>query len=352
MVLTINGRKIGTGHPPYIIAEMSANHNGNIDRALQTIQTAKKSGADAVKLQTYSADTMTIDCEKSDFKIQDGLWAGRSLYELYRWAETPFSWMKKLFDHGRQIEITVFSTPFDETAVDLLEDLNAPAYKIASFEAVDLPLIRYVGQTKKPLIISTGLCSKEEVDAAVNTALDAGSNGVAVLHCVSSYPAPIDEANLSQIKTLQNRLGVPIGLSDHTLGNTAAVVATGLGAALIEKHFTLSRDDGGPDSEFSIEPNELETLCHSTKEAWKSIGVADWSRPHAEKGNEQFRRSLYFVKKLKKGAKVSASDIRRIRPGYGLAPKFFDNVVGQRLLKDVEPGERVSWNLITKDDKE
>ena len=197
---------------------------------------------------------MTIDCEKNDFKIQDGLWAGRSLYELYSWAETPFSWMKKLFDHGRQIEITVFSTPFDETAVDLLEDLNAPAYKIASFEAVDLPLIRYVGQTKKPLIISTGLCSQEEVDAAVNTALDAGANGVAVLHCVSSYPAPIDDANLSQIKTLQNRLDVPIGLSDHTLGNTAAIVATGFGAALIEKHFTLSRDDGGPDSEFSIEP--------------------------------------------------------------------------------------------------
>jgi len=338
MTFTIKNRPIGPGHPPYIIAELSANHNGSLERALETIDAAQRCGADAIKLQTYTADTMTIDCDGPDFMIQGGLWDGYKLYDLYKWAETPYEWHQALFDHARKRGITVFSTPFDETAVDLLESLNTPAYKIASFEVVDLPLIRYVASTGKPIIMSTGMASEEEIDEAVTAAREAGCQDLVLLHCISSYPAPIDQANLSQIPTLAQRFGTLSGLSDHTLGTTVSVAAVALGACVIEKHLTLSRADKGPDSEFSLEPADLERLCRDAKDAWLALGKPGFQRQQAEVGSKVFRRSLYFVKDLPAGHIIRPEDIRRIRPGMGLPPKYFDQVVGQRLSQAVKRG--------------
>ncbi len=276
--ISILGREIGLSFPPYIIAEMSANHNGDIERAKKTISMAQAMGADAVKMQTYTADTITIDCDSEDFQIHGGLWDGYNLYRLYKWAETPFAWHKPLFDHARKVGITLFSTPFDESAVDLLEDLNAPAYKIASFEAVDLPLIKYVAQTGKPMIISTGMANQEEIQEAVDAARESGCSDLVLLHCISSYPAPIEESNLRTIPDLAQRYDVVAGLSDHTLGTTVAVASIALGACVIEKHVTLSRNDKGPDSEFSLEPEELQILCRSTKDAWLSLGDILWEQ--------------------------------------------------------------------------
>lgn len=334
----INGRLIGPDQPPYVIAELSANHNGSLERALQTIDAAKRCGADAVKLQTYTADTMTIDCDAPDFMIKGGLWDGFKLYDLYKWAETPYEWHHVMFEHARKIGITVFSTPFDETAVDLLEGLNTPAYKIASFELVDLPLIRYVASTGKPMIMSTGMASEAEIGEAVATAREAGSKDLVLLHCISSYPAPMDQANLRQIPELAKHFGLLAGLSDHTMGTTASVAAIALGACVIEKHFTLSRKDKGPDSEFSLEPADLERLCNETKEAWQALGKAAFERQKAEEGSKVFRRSLYFVKDLPAGHVITAEDIRRIRPGMGLAPKHFDSVMGRELRWNVRAG--------------
>jgi N-acetylneuraminate synthase len=317
MTFQIEGRAIGPDHPPYIIAELSANHNGSIERAFETIDAAQRCGADAIKLQTYTADTMTIDCDAPDFMIKGGLWDGFKLYDLYKWAETPYEWHEALFAHARKRGITVFSTPFDETAVDLLESLNTPAYKIASFEIVDLPLIRYVASTGKPMIMSTGMASEDEIDEAVTTAREAGCNDLVLLHCISSYPAPMDQANLRQIPELAKRFDVLPGLSDHTMGTTASVAAIALGACLIEKHFTLSRADKGPDSEFSLEPAELERLCADTRDAWLALGHAGFERQQAEAGSKVFRRSLYFVKDLPAGHVIEPGDISRIRPGWG-----------------------------------
>lgn len=341
MAFTIKNRPIGPGHPPYMIAELSANHNGSLDRALETIDAAQRCGADAIKLQTYTADTMTIDCDGPDFMIQGGLWDGYKLYDLYKWAETPYEWHQAMFDHARKLGITVFSTPFDETAVDLLESLNTPAYKIASFEVVDLPLIRYVASTGKPIIMSTGMASEEEIDEAVTTAREAGCQDLVLLHCISSYPAPIDQANLSQIPTLAQRFSTLSGLSDHTLGTTVSVAAVALGACVIEKHFTLSRADKGPDSEFSLEPADLERLCRDAKDAWLALGKPGFQRQQAEEGSKVFRRSLYFVKDLPAGHIIRPEDIRRIRPGMGLPPKYFDQVVGQCLSQAVNRGTPV-----------
>jgi pseudaminic acid synthase len=346
--IVIDGREIGENHPPYIIAELSANHNGVLEKALDTISEAKKRGAHAIKLQTYSADTMTIDCNKEDFIIKGGLWDGYQLYELYKEAQTPFSWHKAMFDHASKVGITCFSTPFDETAVDLLEELNTPAYKIASFEATDLPLIKYVASTKKPMIVSTGMADLEEIEEMVEAATDAGCKDLIVLHCISSYPAPIDQSNLRTITSLRDRFGVQVGLSDHTTTNTASVVATTLGASLIEKHFILDRNDKGPDSSFSIMPEELEKLCQETSDAWLSMGEAGYERKEAEKGNVKFRRSVYFVKNLKAGEVITPDSIRRIRPGYGLAPKFESEIIGRRVKTDVEIGTATSWDLIFK----
>ena len=339
----IDGRQIGDDNPPYIIAELSANHNGSIKRAFETIDAAASCGADAIKLQTYTADTMTIDCDKPDFMIEGGLWHGYKLYDLYKWAETPFDWMPKLFDHAKKRGITVFSTPFDETAVDLLEDLNTPAYKIASFEVIDLPLIRYVSSTGKPIILSTGMASFEEIQEALDAARSSGCKEIVLLHCISSYPAPLDQSNLRKVPELARRFGVPIGLSDHTLGQTASIAAVALGACVIEKHFTLDRADKGPDSEFSLEPDQLMSLCQDARDAWATLGEPGFERPSVEKSSQVFRRSIYFVRDLKAGDMIQPSDIKRIRPGMGLAPKFFDELIGRRVARDVFCGDSVSW---------
>jgi pseudaminic acid synthase len=336
--MQIDGRVIGREHSPYIIAEMSANHNGSLERAFETIAAAKRFGADAVKLQTYTADTITIDCDEPDFMIKGGLWDSFKLYDLYKWAETPFDWHEPLFAHARKLGITIFSTPFDETAVDLLERLNTPAYKISSFEIIDLPLICYVASTGKPMILSTGMASEQEIEEAVTTARDAGCKDLMLLHCISSYPAPMDQANLRQIPELAKRFNVFTGLSDHTMGTAASVAAVALGACLIEKHFTLSRADRGPDSEFSLEPQDLERLSSDTKDAWLALGVAGYSRQKSEEASKVFRRSVYFVKDLPAGHVIGSDDIRRIRPGMGLAPKHYSDILGLRLKMPVTRG--------------
>lgn len=338
----LNGRKIGPNHPPYIVAELSANHNGSLERALKTIDEAKLCGADAIKIQTYTADTMTIDSNLPDFIIKGGIWDGYKLYDLYKWAETPYEWHEKIFSHAKKIGITIFSSPFDETAVDLLENLNVPAYKIASFEIVDLPLISYIACKGKPMIMSTGMASEEEIEEAILTAQDSGCNQILLLHCISSYPAPVDQSNLTQISNLAKRFNVVTGLSDHSLGTTISIAAVAQGACLIEKHFTLNRSDKGPDSEFSIEPNEFTKLCKETKDSWLSIGQSGFSRQKSEKININYRRSLYFVKDLPKGHIIDENDIKRIRPGMGLHPKYYKKILGRELLKKVIKGQAVN----------
>jgi len=327
--------------PPFVIAEVSANHNGSLDRALATITAAKQSGADAVKIQTYTADTMTIDCDLPEFLIKGGLWNGYKLYDLYKWAQTPYEWHKPLFEHAKKVGITLFSTPFDETAVDLLESLNTPAYKIASFELTDLTLIQYVAKTGKPMIMSTGMASEEEIQDAAVTAENAGCKELVLLHCISSYPTPIKQAHLLQIPALAARFKLPIGLSDHTLGTTASVAAVALGACVIEKHFTLSRADKGPDCEFSLEPQEFKHLCSEVKGAWSALGTPGFARQESEKDNKVFRRSLYFAKDLPEGHVIQQEDIKKIRPGFGLAPKHHEVCLGAKLKKNVKRGQPV-----------
>jgi pseudaminic acid synthase len=346
MKITINNRVIGNEQPPYIIAELSANHNGSLERALATIDEAQRCGADAIKLQTYTPDTMTIDCDLPDFQINGGLWDGYKLYDLYKLAATPYAWHKAMFDHARTRGITVFSTPFDETAVDLLENLNTPAYKIASFELTDLPLIRYIAQTGKPMIMSTGMASEQEIAESVETARDAGCKQIVLLHCISSYPAPIDQSNILQIPEIAKRFNVLTGLSDHTMGTTVSIAATALGACVIEKHFTLSRNDKGPDSTFSLEPHELSELCKETRNAWQALGSKNFQRQASEDANRAFRRSLYFVRDLPEGHIITKQDIRRIRPGHGLAPKYLDLVIGKRTSTAVTRGMRVELKYL------
>ncbi len=341
----INGRDIGTDFPPYIIAELSANHNGSLDTALKIIEQAKLCGADAIKLQTYKADTITLDSRNEEFMIRGGLWDGQSLYELYEKAHMPWEWHKTLFDYARKLDITMFSSPFDRTAVDLLEDLNAPAYKIASFEAIDLPLIKYVASTGKPMIISTGMADQAEIAEAIQAAYDGGCKELVVLHCVSGYPAPAEDYNLLTLQDMAQRFDVPVGLSDHTLDNTTAIASVILGACVIEKHFTLDRNGGGPDDSFSLEPAELKQLCTGSKTAWQALGKVDYGRKSSEQGNAQFRRSLYFVKDLKAGDVIDESCIRSVRPGFGLAPKFYDELLGKTLVQDVEKNTATRLDL-------
>ena len=343
--IVIGSNLISQDRPPVVVAELSANHGGRIERALETISAAKKAGAHAIKLQTYSPETMTIDCDLDDFIINEGLWAGYKLYDLYKEAQTPFEWHKQMFEHARNIDITCFSTPFDESAVDLLENLGVPAYKIASFEVTDLPLIKYVASTKKPMILSTGMANYEEIEEMVQTARDGGCADIIVLHCISSYPAPVDQSNLMTIPDLRKKLGVHIGLSDHSLTNTVSVAAIALGAVMVEKHFVVDREEVGPDTPFSIDPKDLQCLVRETKEAFLSLGHAGYDQKPAEKQNIKFRRSLYFVENLPAGAIVTASSIRRIRPGYGAAPKLFDIVIGKKLKKSVLKGTAVDFNL-------
>lgn len=333
--ISIAGRRIAADEPPYIIAELSANHNGRLETALKIIEEAKKSGADAVKLQTYTADTITLNSDAEEFMIRGGLWDGKSLYQLYQEAHMPWEWHKPLFEHARKHEITIFSSPFDNTAVDLLEDLNAPAYKIASFEAVDLPLIKYVASTGKPMIISTGMADAEEIQEAIEAAHEGGCKELAILHCVSGYPAPAADYNLRTIPDMIQRFGLVTGLSDHTLDNTTAIASVVLGASIIEKHFTLDRNGGGPDDSFSLEPAELAALCRDSKTAWSALGQVDYGRKSSEQGNVKFRRSLYFVKDLKAGDVITEDAVRSVRPGFGLPPKYSDKVANSKTTADI-----------------
>ncbi|MCW8863847.1 MAG: pseudaminic acid synthase [Colwellia sp.] len=344
--ITINGRKIGPAFKPYIIAELSANHNGKIEKALESIEVAAKCGVDAIKIQSYTPDTMTIDCDKEDFQVQGGLWDGYKLYDLYDWAQTPFEWHEQLFNKAKAVGVTLFSTPFDETAVDLLESLNAPAYKLASFEITDLPLIKRIAKTGKPLIISTGMANLEEISDAINTARNNGCQELVVLHCISAYPAPIEQANLATIADISQRFNVIAGLSDHTLGTVVSVTSIALGACLIEKHFTLDRNDKGPDSEFSLEPSDLVRLVNETKAAHQAIGNAGYERKPVEEASMKFRRSLYFVKDIKQGEIITEQHLSRIRPGYGLSPKYYQQLLGKKVKQDISRGTATSWDLI------
>lgn len=344
--MKIGNRTINENHPPYIIAEMSGNHNGDINRALKLIEVAAQSGADAVKLQTYTADTITLNSDKPDFKINGGLWDGYTLHELYDWAHTPWEWHPQLFAKAKSLSIDIFSSPFDFTAVDFLQTLNVNAFKIASFELVDLPLIKKVAQTGKPMIMSTGMANLDEIKQALAVALEWGSGDITVLHCVSGYPTPVEQANLATIKLLSDELKVNIGLSDHTLGNAAAITSVALGARVIEKHFTLSRDEGGPDAAFSLEPNELKQLCDDVKDAWHALGTASFNFKPAEEQNVQFRRSLYVSRDIKKGESFSADNIKSIRPGFGLAPKHYEAILGKTATADISAATALSWDLI------
>lgn len=343
--MNIDGVTIGHSQKPYVIAEMSANHNGSIENAFKIIEQAKLCGADAVKIQTYRADTLTIDCDRSEFKIKSGLWEGKTLFELYSLAFTPWEWHAELFKKARSLGITMFSSPFDSTAVDLLEDLNAPAYKIASFEAIDIPLIKYAAQTKKPMIISTGMATFEEICEAIDAAKSSGCQELAVLHCVSGYPALPEDYNLLTIGDMREKLDVIVGLSDHTLDNVTAISAVALGASIIEKHFTLDRSAGGPDDSFSLEPAGLEALCRDATVAWKALGQIDYQRKNSEKENLIFRRSLYVVQDIPAGALLTPENVRSIRPGYGMQPKHYFDVLGKKALVNIARGTPLSAEL-------
>lgn len=339
----INGRPIGPGHPPYLIAELSGNHNGDLNRALALVDAAKAAGADAVKLQTYTADTITIDHDGPGFRLEGGLWQGRTLHDLYREAHTPWDWHVPLFAHARAIGLTIFSSPFDDTAVDLLERLDAPAFKIASFELNDLPLIRRAARSGKPLIVSTGLATLGEVGEAVEAAGDAP---LVLLHCVSGYPTPPEDCNLRTIPHLAEAFGVGVGLSDHTHGAAVPVAATALGAVVIEKHFTLSRAEGGVDSAFSLEPAEFKAMADSVRTAWAALGRVHYGVEPSEAGGRDYRRSLYVVADVPAGAPLTPDNVRSIRPGFGMEPKHLSAVLGRCAARPLKRGEPLRWDML------
>jgi pseudaminic acid synthase len=346
--LTINGRMIGPGQPVYLIAEISANHHQDFDQAVKIMQAAKDAGADAVKLQTYTPDTITIDCDNEYFRIGKGtIWAGRTLHDLYQEAYTPWEWQPKLKEIADDLGMDLFSSPFDHTAVDFLEKMEVPAYKIASFELVDLPLIRRVARTGKPIIMSTGMATLAEIDEAVRTAREAGAAPVALLKCTSAYPAPPEEMNLRTIPHLSQAFTLPVGLSDHTLGISAAVAAVTLGACIVEKHFTLSRSIPGPDSAFSLEPHEFKEMAEAVRLAEKACGAVSYGATGQEAISRVFRRSLFVVKDMKAGEGFSRENTRSIRPGQGLHPRFLEMVWGRKAARDIERGTPLTWDLIS-----
>ncbi len=344
----LNGVRVGNGFPPYVIAEMSGNHNGSLEKAKHIMQAAAENGAHAIKLQSYTPETMTIRSDKADFKIQSGLWKGYTLWDLYQWAHTPYEWHAELFAHAKKLGITCISTPFDETAVDLLEGLQCPFYKIASFELLDSSLIRYVAKTGKPMLLSTGMATLAEIQQAVTVAQDAGAKELIVLHCVSGYPTPIEQTNLKTIHALQAEFNTVVGLSDHTLGNAAAIAAVALGASLIEKHFTLNRDEGGPDAEFSMQPQDLRALTLDVKAAWQALGKVDFTRKLAEQSNLKFRRSLYAVADISAGEAFTSINVRRIRPGFGLSAHYYPQILGAVALTDISAGTPIQLNHFAK----
>lgn len=346
MGFSIAGRPIGAAHPPYVIAEISANHNGTLGRAIEILEASAAAGADAVKLQTYRPDTITIDHDGPGFTIQGGLWHGRRLYDLYAEAHTPWEWHAPLFRRGRELGVAVFSSPFDSTAIELLSSLDAPAYKIASFEAIDLPLIRLAASRGRPLVVSTGIADLAEIADAVSAAREAGCDEICLLHCVSGYPTPAREANLLTIGDMAARFGVEVGLSDHTLGTAVPVAAVALGATVVEKHVTLRRADGGPDSEFSLEPDELARMVADMRTAWEARGRIDYGRKPSEEGNAQFRRSLYVVADIAEGERLTDLNVRSIRPGHGLAPRHMPDVMGRRARRAIPRGTPLAWDDI------
>ena len=345
--MIIGDTKINEFEKPYVIAELSANHGGSIERAKQSIKAAAKTGVSAVKIQSYTPDSMTIKCGKKDFYISEGLWSGNELYDLYENAHTPYEWHQELFECAKREKITLISTPFDETAVDLLEGLNVPAFKVASFEIVDIPLIKYIASKNKPIFLSTGMASLEEIDEALKAIREINDVEILLFHCISSYPTPLCESNLLNIKSLKDKFGVQVGLSDHTVSNLAAAVAIGLGAVAIEKHFKIDDEECGPDSSFSLNIKQLAALVEDCKSAWEAKGSGNFKRSKFEKDNQVFRRSIYFVRDLKKGQIIKKDDIRRIRPGYGLKPKYFNEVVGKVVTQNVERGDPLTWEIIS-----
>ncbi len=344
--IKINNRIIGQDHPVYIIAEMSANHNQDFEKAVKILEAAKEAGAEAVKLQTYTSDTMTIDCDKDYFHIKETLWDGKRLYDLYGEAYTPWDWHPKLKGIADKLGLHLFSTPFDHSAVDFLEHIEVPAYKIASCEIIDLPLITLVANTGKPIIMSAGMSTLEEINEATRTAIDAGAEQIALLKCTSAYPAPPEEMNLRTITHMIETLEMPIGLSDHTLGTEIPIAAVSQGACIIEKHLTLSRKDRGPDSAFSLEPNEFKSMVKSIHVVEKALGKVSYQCTGKEKFNHVFRRSLFVVKDIQGGEIFTEKNIRSIRPGHGLQPKFITDILGRRAAKDIEFGTPLDWKLI------
>ncbi|SHN55545.1 pseudaminic acid synthase [Desulfovibrio litoralis] len=344
--IKIGNKLIGKDHPTYIIAEISANHNQDYTRAEALVKAAAECGVDAVKLQTYTADTITIDCNNEYFQLKDNIWAGRSLYDLYQEAYTPWDWQPKLKQFANSLGIDCFSSPFDFSSVDFLEKMNVSAYKVASFELVDFPLLRKIASTGKPIIMSTGMASLAEISDAVEVLQNAGCTELALLKCTSAYPAPPEEANLKTIPHLGQAFGVPSGLSDHTLGTTVPIVAVSLGACIIEKHFTLSRADGGPDAAFSLEANELKGLVQSIRTTEKALGSINYQRTTKEINSTVYRRSLFVVNDMKKGETFSEKNIRSIRPAYGLHTRHLEEVTGKVASKDIKKGTPLSWDLI------
>jgi len=342
----IDSRVIGNNQSPYVVAEISANHGGSLEKALSIMEAAKSAGADAVKLQTYTADTMTIDHDGPGFYLEDGPWAGRTLYELYELAHTPWDWHQALFEKGRQLGIAVFSTPFDQTSVDFLAQFDPPAYKIASFELVDIPLIEYVARTGKPMIMSTGMADHEEISKAVQAARGAGCEQVCLLICTSGYPTPPEEINLFRVPQFAKDFNVSVGISDHTLGTVASIGAVSLGACLIEKHFTLNRSDGGPDAEFSLEPDELATLVANVRDTWRAVGSKSKTITESELPQRCLRRSLYVVEDVSEREQLTLANVRSIRPSFGLSPEHLPKVLGSVARVSIARGTPLTWDLI------
>ena len=348
IIMKIGHRKISVAAPPFVIAEMSGNHNQSLDRALEIVEAAAEAGAHALKLQTYTADTITLDISVGEFSINDeqSLWKGRSLYELYKLAHTPWEWHKPIMQRARELGMLCFSTPFDESAVDFLESLNVPAYKIASFEIVHLPLIRKVAATGKPMIISTGMATLSEIDEAVRVAREGGCRDLVLLKCTSTYPATPENSNVLTLPHLRMLFGCEVGLSDHTMGMGASVAAVAHGATVIEKHFTLCRADGGVDSSFSLEPVELRGLVVETERAWQSLGQVSYGPTEAEKKSLLFRRSIYIARDIKAGDMLTSENLRCVRPGMGLQPKYYDLLIGRRVNQDVKKGTPMSLDFV------